>query len=79
MLNRRAIKIAVSLIILCMFIVVPTDKMVNGHPFDFAYKFIWNLGVPDDGAFPYTPNVPFLIAQIIGILAIAWLLSRDKN
>ncbi|HFZ2392346.1 hypothetical protein GZZ85_05225 [Klebsiella aerogenes] len=77
--NQKYIRIAASVIVACMFVIVPSDKMVNGHSFDFTYKFIWNLGVADGDAFPYVPNVDFLIAQIAGILAIVWLLTKNKE
>jgi len=62
-----------------MFVIVPSDKMINGQSYDFTYKFVWNLGVPDGELFPYVPNVSYLIAQIIGVLAITMIILRDKN
>ena len=76
--NQKYIRIAASVIVAFMFVIVPSDKMVSGQSLDFTYKFIWDLGVPDGDIFPYVPNVGFLIAQIIGVLAIVWLLSKVK-
>ena len=76
--KRNYVRIVAAVIVALMFVIVPADKMVNGHPFDFSYKFIWNLGVPEGDIFPYVINVPLIAAQIFGVLAIVWLLNRVK-
>ncbi|QGU36167.1 hypothetical protein D8768_09705 [Enterobacter hormaechei] len=76
--KRNYVRIVAAVIVALMFIIVPADKMVNGHPFDFTYKFIWNLGVSESDLFPYVVNVPLIVAQIFGVLAIVWLLSKVK-
>lgn len=76
--KKNYFRIVAAFIVALMFIIVPADKMVNSQSFDLTYKFIWNLGVPEDEIFPYVINVPLVAVQIFGVLAIVWLLSRDK-
>lgn len=76
--KKKHLRIVAAFIVALMFIIVPADKMVNGHSFDFTYKFIWNLGVTENDLFPYVVNVPLIAAQIFGVLAIVWLLSKVK-
>jgi hypothetical protein len=78
-LNNKTIRILAALIIAAMFVIVPTTWGLNGSPMGFRYQFIWNIGMDGQTSMPSTPSPAYLIAQIIGVLAITWLLTRDRH
>lgn len=54
--------------------------MVHGDTkFGFAYHFIWNVGFDDNSVFPSAVEPFYLLVQIIGVLAITWLLTKDSK
>lgn len=75
-MSNKTIKIVAAVIIGMMFVIVPTTWNYNGAPMAFSYRFIWDLGSYANSAMAMVPNPTYIIAQIIGVVAITWLLTK---
>lgn len=78
-MNNRTIRIIAACVIACMFVIVPSSWGTNGSSFDFAYRFIWDLGPDEKSAIPRNIESLHLLVQIIGVLAITWLLTKNRS
>lgn len=78
-MNKKTIRIIACCVIVCMFAVVPTSLVHGDSNFGFAYQFIWNVGFDDNSVFPSAVEPLYLMVQIIGVLAITWLLTKDSK
>lgn len=78
-MKKKTIRIIACCVIACMFVVVPTSLVHGDSNFGFAYQFIWNVGFDDNGVFPSAVEPLYLMVQIIGVLAITWLLTKDSK
>jgi len=78
-MDNKTIRIIAAVIIAAMFVIVPTTWSLNGSQMGFSYRFIWDIGTDDRSAMPLSPSPVYIIAQIIGVLAITWLLTRNRE
>ncbi|HHO8399982.1 hypothetical protein VN981_19125 [Klebsiella pneumoniae] len=78
-MNKKTIRIIACCVIACMFVVVPTSLVHGDSKFGFAYHFIWDVGFDETSVFPSAVDPLYLVAQIIGVLAITWLLTKDSK
>ncbi|MDU4354262.1 hypothetical protein PO654_16640 [Phytobacter diazotrophicus] len=78
-MKKKTIRLIAAIIIACMFIIVPSTMELNGSNFGFAYRFIWDLDRHEDEVMSRTVDAAYQLVQIIGVLAIAWLITKDMK
>lgn len=78
-MTKKTIRLIAAVIIACMFVIVPSTWGMNGNEFAFSYRFVWDLGPDEISAVPRTVDSIHLLVQIIGVLAITWLITKDMK
>ncbi len=79
LVTKKIIRLIAATIIACMFIIVPSTMELNGSYFGFSYRFIWDLGRHEDEVISRTVDATYQLVQIIGVLAITWLITKDMK
>ena len=76
--NNSKVVLAAFMAIVAMFIFMPVQHYVGAGSYGLEYRFIWNIGIFDDGRALYQPHVALLAVEIASVVAITGLKIAAK-